>query len=252
MPEGVLGMTADAFLALGVLAGMQHSLEADHLAAVAALVARERTRGAALRHGVAWGIGHAAALLGFCGVVLGVGAAISEATAQNLEALVGVMLVVLGADLLRRLIRERGHCHAHWHAGGARQHAAHPHAGEGGPHAPARYALGRGDLPLRTIGVGMTHGLAGSATLVVIALGADGSKLAFAYVFLFGVGSIVGMGLLSVAISLPLRLSVGRFGRLRGCMQAIVALATIGLGVTVIDANTDELIIRTALKAIGA
>lgn len=246
-------MTAEAILALGLLAGVQHALDADHLAAVAALVARERDLGRALRHGVAWGIGHAATLLAFCGAVLLLGAAISEATAHSLEALVGVILVVLGVDLLRRLVRERVHFHAHLHVCDARHHHAHSGAGEGGPHESARHEHARGHLPLRAIGVGMVHGLAGSAALVMIALeGVGPPKWGFAYILLFGVGSILGMGLLSVAISLPLRLSAGRLSPLRRCTQGIVALTTIGVGLTVITENMDPMIIRTFFKVIGA
>lgn len=245
-------MTAEAILALGLLAGVQHALDADHLAAVAALVARERNLGRALRHGVAWGIGHAAALAAFGGAVLLLGVAISEATAHSLEALVGVILVVLGVDLLRRLVRERMHSHAHLHVCGARHHHAHSDAGESGPHESARHEHAGGHLPLRAVGVGMVHGLAGSAALVMIALeGVGPPKWGFAYILVFGMGSILGMGLLSVAIALPLRLSAGRLRRLRRCTQGIVVLATIGFGLAIIAENMDQMIIRTFFKVTG-
>ncbi|MBS4019777.1 MAG: hypothetical protein KGZ68_16260 [Dechloromonas sp.] len=245
-------MTAEAILVLGLLAGAQHALDADHLAAVAALVARECNLGRALRHGVAWGIGHAATLLAFGGAVLLLGAAISEATAHSLEALVGVILVVLGVDLLRRLVRERVYSHAHLHVCGARHHHAHSDAGESGPHESARHEHAGGHFPLRAVGVGMVHGLAGSAALVMIALeGVGPPKWGFAYILVFGVGSILGMGLLSVAISLPLRLSAGRLSRLRRCTQGIVALATIGYGGIIITENMDPMIIGTFFKEIG-
>lgn len=245
-------MTAEAILALGLLTGMQHAGEPDHLAAVAALVARERNVGRALVYGVAWGIGHAAALLAFCGAVQLLGAAISEATAHSLEALVGVMLAVLGVDLLRRLARERVHSHAHRHVCGARHHHAHSDAEECGPHESTSHEHAGGHLPLRAIGVGMVHGLAGSAALVMIALERVGPpKWGFAYILLFGVGSILGMGLLSVAMSLPLRLSAGRLSRLLRCTQGIVALTTIGFGLKIITENMDQMIIGTFFKATG-
>jgi len=245
-------VTVEAILAFGMLAGVQHALDADHLAAVAALAARERNLGRTFRHGVAWGIGHAAALLAFGGAMLLLGAAISEATAHSLEALVGVILVVLGVDLLQRLVRERVHLHADLHVCGARHHCAPSDAEESGPHESARHANACRHLPLRAIWVGMAHGLAGSAALVMIALeGVGPPKWGFAYILLFGVGSILGMGLLSVAISLPLRLSAGRLSGLRRCTQGVVALTTIGFGLYIIAENMDQMIIRTVFKWMG-
>lgn len=231
-------MTLSAILALGLVFGMHHALEADHLAAVATLAARERSLAGTLRQGVAWGIGHTLTLLAFGGVVLLLGAAIPEQVAHWLEAAVGVMLVALGADVLRRMVLKRVHFHIHHHADGARHFHAHSHQGEPGRHDAELHQHHHLRLPRRAIAVGMVHGLAGSAALVLVALDKLASPLwGAAYVLLFGVGSIIGMALLSVAISLPLHASAARLTVLNRGVQGVIALVTIGLGVRVFLGN---------------
>jgi ABC-type nickel/cobalt efflux system permease component RcnA len=123
------------FLSLGFLMGMSHALEADHLAAMAAMSA-DKTGGRnrmALR-GAFWGTGHTIMLLVLGGLVLIFGYALTEARAARLEFSVGVMLVLLGGNLLWRLARRRVHFHAHFHGDGRVHLHAHSHAGETGPH----------------------------------------------------------------------------------------------------------------------
>lgn len=231
-------MTLPTILALGLVFGMQHALEADHLAAVATLAARERSLAGTLRQGVAWGIGHTLTLLAFGGVVLLLGAAIPEQAAHWLEAAVGAMLVVLGADLLQRMARSKVHFHSHRHDDGARHFHAHSHQGEPGRHDAEPHQHHHLRLPRRAIAVGMVHGLAGSAALVLVALDKLASPLWGAlYVLLFGAGSIAGMALLSVAISLPLHAGAARLTLLHRGVQGVIALITIGLGVRVVLGN---------------
>jgi hypothetical protein len=106
-------MTAFALLLVGLLLGMKHATEADHLAAVATLATRQGSVAKTLRQGVAWGVGHTLTLLAFGGAVLLLGQVISPRLGQGLESDVGIMLVVLGADVLRRLVRDRIHFDFH-------------------------------------------------------------------------------------------------------------------------------------------
>jgi hypothetical protein len=195
-------------LSLGAAFGMMHALEADHLAAVAALAARDRTIGGTLRQGIAWGIGHTLTLLAFGGAMLLLGAVVDDRTAHWLEAAVGVMLVALGTDLLRRLLQD-----------------------DAAAHSAAR-------VPLRAVAVGMMHGLAGSAALVLLALDRTGSPLAgAAYLLMFGLGSIAGMAILSAAISMPLRATAARLATLNRGLQATIAALSVGLGLQVLYSN---------------
>jgi hypothetical protein len=219
-------MTVLSILLVGLLLGMQHATEADHLAAVATLATRQGSLGQAVRQGVAWGVGHSLTLTAFGGAVLLLGQAISPGLEQALETAVGAMLVLLGADVLRRMARDRIHFHVHRHGPQVAHVHAHSHRGDG-PHARSahRHAHPR-RWPLRALAVGMMHGLAGSAALVVLALQAlPTAGLGFGYIALFGLGSIAGMALLSAVVAVPLRLS-SRY--LTGVHRAVTALVGIG------------------------
>ncbi len=218
-------MTALSILVVGLLLGMKHATEADHLAAVATLATREGSLGQTLRQGVAWGIGHTVTLMLFGGAVLGLGGAISTDLEQALETAVGAMLVVLGADVLRRLVRDRIHFHAHRHDARRAHFHAHSHRGDGPHRASAHRHAHPRRWPVRALAVGVMHGLAGSAALVVLTMQTMPSV---------GLGSIGGMALLSIVIAVPLKLSSACLTRAHHVMTAIVGVCTCGLGIAMI------------------
>jgi len=228
-------MTTLSILFVGLLLGMQHATEADHLAAVASLATQQTSLARTLRLGVAWGVGHALTLMLFAGVVLVLGRVISPDLERTLETAVGVMLVGLGGDVLRRLLRDRIHFHVHHHAPATRHVHAHSHRGEG-PHAGSAHSHEHAErLPMRALVVGTMHGLAGSAALVVLSLRAVPSvTLGLSYIALFGVGSMIGMALLSVAIAVPLRATAARLTRLHRWLTASVGVFSCSLGLWVI------------------
>jgi ABC-type nickel/cobalt efflux system permease component RcnA len=193
-------------LFIGFLFGLRHALDADHIAAVAALATRSRNSRETIRMGLAWGVGHALTLFLVCAVVLALDFGFPERVAHTAEFLVGVMLVVLGIDVIRRALRERMHVHAHRHGGGEIHAHVHSHQGEAQHRDSAHTHAHRAWLPRRALLVGLMHGLAGSAALLLLSVGAAGS-LAFGlvYVALFGIGSMAGMAALSLTIALPLR-----------------------------------------------
>lgn len=232
-------MTLAATFTLGFLLGMRHAADADHIAAVATLATRSRSVAQTLLQGVAWGTGHTLTLMLVGGVALVAGAVVPARAAEALELAVGVMLVALGADALLRLRRERIHFHAHHHAGGAAHFHAHSHRGETQPHDASRHdhAHPRG-LAARALLVGTVHGLAGSAALLLAGLEAMRSPLrAFAYIAVFGLGSILGMLLLSAAIAVPLRSSARRLGRAHDALSAAAGMATLVLGCYIVLRN---------------
>jgi len=225
-----------SILFLGLLLGMKHATEADHLAAVATLATRQQSLLQTLKLGVAWGIGHTLTLLVFAGLVLALGQAISPTLEQALETAVGVMLVLLGVDVLRRLARDRIHFHVHRHSSGPVHIHAHSHRGEAGPHAssPHRHAH-PARWPIRALAVGVMHGLAGSAALVVLSLESVPSVgLGLGYIALFGIGSILGMALLSVVMAVPLRLSASYLDRVHRALSALVGAFSAALGASMV------------------
>src|SRR5688572_24493805 len=114
-----------SFLLLGVLLGLRHALEADHLAAVAALATGRRSLGRSVLQGAAWGAGHGLVLLAVGAVCLFLRVTVPESLAQVLEAGVGVMLVALGWGVLRRVVKRRIHVHVHRHDDGTVHLHAH-------------------------------------------------------------------------------------------------------------------------------
>ena len=219
-------------LFLGLLLGMQHALEADHLAAVASLASGNRSKRAILRHGAVWGLGHMLTLSVFAGAVVLSERAVSESLAAWLELAVGVTLILLGASVLYRIVRERVHFHIHRHSGGEVHLHAHSNAQDRGAHRRSAHdhAHPKG-FPLRSLLVGMMHGLAGSAALVVVAATALDSTLeGLVYVLLFGLGSIAGMAFFSAVIAIPLSLTARLLTWANRGLQATIGLATMVLG----------------------
>ena len=154
-------------LGLGFLLGMQHALEADHIAAVSSIAARRSHVGDIVKHGLTWGLGHTLTLFAFAGAAILLGRAIPEGIARPIETAVGLMLVGLGAHVLWRLWRDRVHFHKHGHGDGTIHFHAHSHAGETTPHARTAHVHEHG-FRWRTLLVGLMHGMAGSAALLVL------------------------------------------------------------------------------------
>lgn len=196
-----------SFLFLGFLIGMSHTLEADHLAAVGAMAARETGgKRALVWRGVAWGLGHTITLFALCSLVLIFGFALTEERSAVLEFGVGVMLVLLGADVLRRMRRQRIHFHVHDHGDGRPHLHAHSHADAAVPHGRDPHHHSHSGFSTKALAVGLVHGAAGSAALLALAVAATKDPyVALLYVLVFGAGSIAGMGLLSFVAAWPLQ-----------------------------------------------
>lgn len=201
-------------LFVGFFLGMTHATEADHIAAVATLAARSSDLRTTFRTGVLWGLGHMTMLVLVGGVVLLVGSAIPEHIAATLESLVGFMLIALGIDVLWRARNQRAPALVHGHA--------HPHAGEG-------------SRRWRPFVVGLVHGMAGSAALVVLAAGAAHEPAAgLAYVLLFGFGSVFGMAFVSLAMALPLHYAARRLPRIAAWIGVATGILSCVIGALVL------------------
>ncbi len=220
-----------SILALGLLIGLRHAFEAEHLAAVASLATRSRSLREGALLGAAWGLGHTLTLFVVGGAGLLMGETLPPAWARNLEFAVGLMLLALGADVIRRARRQRLHVHVHDHGDGLRHVHAHrhePEPAEGHQHA-------HNGLPRRAVAVGLMHGLAGSAALLLLTLQTTGSvAVGLAYIGLFGIGSVIGMAALSVVVALPMRASAGRLARWHGRLELVLGCLTFGIGFRVL------------------
>ena len=220
-----------SILLFGLLLGMRHAVEADHLAAVASMSAGTRDRLSTVLRGATWGLGHTISLLVVGGLTLGLGLALPDT--PWFERAVGLMLIVLGANVFLRMRRARIHVHVHSHDDGLVHLHAHRHEA-GTRHAHAhRHAHRRFDV--KAVCVGMVHGLAGSAALLLLIASAMTSPwVGFAYIAVFGVGSIIGMAALSAVIAVPLTFSARRLARAHVAFEIAVAAGTIVLGATML------------------
>jgi ABC-type nickel/cobalt efflux system permease component RcnA len=199
-------------LALGLVVGIRHAVEADHVAAVSTIVSQRNGWLASSWIGGLWGVGHSAAVLAIGAVVLLTQVRVPVGLERGLELGVGVMLVGLGIAALYGYRARRGtpaasHRHTHgWRAGG------------------------RGALL-----VGLVHGLAGSGALTALVLSSVSStQLGLLYILLFGIGSTAAMIAMSALISLPARYAAGRFERAGDKVHAIAGALTLLIGVFLI------------------
>jgi hypothetical protein len=224
-------------LGLGFLLGMQHALEADHIAAVSSIAARRSHVGDIVKHGLTWGLGHTLTLFVFAGAAILLGRAIPDHLARPLETAVGIMLVGLGAHVLWRLWRDRVHFHRHGHGDGTVHLHVHSHAGETAPHRASVHRHEHG-FRWRTLLVGLMHGMAGSAALLMLTVSqASGPAVGLGYVALFGIGSMIGMGALSTVIAVPLAVSARWLTWANRGLQGAVGIVTVAIGVHTIVEN---------------
>jgi len=230
-------------LSLGFVLGMRHALEADHAAAVASLALRNSSMSHTLKQGLAWGMGHTITLLAFSSVVLLLGSVVPARFAQGLECGVGLMLVGLGLDVIRRLRQEQVHFHVHQHPDRPPHVHAHSHKGEARPTTALHEHPHPHGFPYRALLVGLMHGMAGSAALILLTLHtAISPGQAVGYILVFGLGSTLGMGLLSLVMAIPLWYSSHSLTRIHRGLQTCVGIGTTFLGLAVIYQNTGWLL----------
>lgn len=226
--------SAFAVLGWGFTIGLKHAVEADHLAAVSTIVTERKSLfGSAIVGGI-WGLGHTISLMMVGAIVIFLNLQVEEnsTTEKLLEFCVGIMLVLLGLNVLRKLF-QGGTIHTHAHKHGSHEHI-HPHLHEAGETNEPNTHHGFSLSP-RALVIGMIHGLAGSAGLMLAVLPTIESRpLAFIYIAVFGIGSIVGMMLMSLLVGLPFTLTALKLKNLNLILQSIAGLASIVLGFYII------------------
>jgi len=228
-------------LLVAFVLGLKHSTEADHIAAVSTLVTDTHgaQRGALV--GAFWGLGHLLTLFLAGATLILLHLRVSSRVEWSLEFVVALVLIGLGIRTLRRAFRGQYHFHRHEHGGRVHAHI-HFHAAEGagaergqeahagghhGVPGPARQAQGRGLGPMF---VGMAHGLAGTAGLMLLILATIPSRLfGVAYLLIFAFGALVGMAGFGALLGAPLGRAAERLGWLRAARLA-AGTASCGLG----------------------
>jgi hypothetical protein len=193
-----------AVLGLGFILGLKHATDPDHVVAVTTFLGKERQLRRACGIGLFWGLGHTIALSIAGLVVIGLKIPISKWLADRLELVVAAMLIILGARLISTV-------HTRWHE--------HHHD------------FGWRRLGLRPMLVGIVHGTAGSAALTLLVLSTMSSTInGLLYVLIFGVGSMLGMLVISLILSLPIRLAGERMAAAIRPLQMSTGVLSCGFG----------------------
>jgi ABC-type nickel/cobalt efflux system permease component RcnA len=227
-----------ALLALGLVFGLKHATEVDHVVAVSTIVSEHRSVLRSAFVGGWWGVGHSASLIIVGVLVLVFRVAIPPRVANWLEFGVALMIIALGVLAITRVLRKRADIHLHRHSHDGQSHV-HVHFHEHGTEhanavaeaspAPHSHAIAR--IGFKPLLVGAMHGLAGSAALTLLVLTQIQSiSLGLLYLGLFGLGSTAGMLLMSGLIGLPFALSGRRLTSINYGLQAAAGTLSIAFG----------------------
>jgi ABC-type nickel/cobalt efflux system permease component RcnA len=197
------GATLLAVTGVAIVLGLRHATDPDHLAAVTTLIAsgRDRTKRLAARLGLAWGLGHATSLFAFGLPIVLFKAYLPEPVQRGAETAVGFLIIALAVWLLVRWRRGLFHIHPHEHEAGTHVHI-HGHAQEA--RHEHRHTV-RARSPLQAFGIGLVHGMGGSAGVGVLLLAAIHDRLvAVAALGLFAFFTAISMAVLSTGLGLTL------------------------------------------------
>jgi high-affinity nickel-transport protein len=236
-----------ATIAIGFVLGIRHATDPDHVIAVSTITSREQSVKKAALIGVVWGIGHTLTLVAVGAAIVLFRVTMPARIGPALELVVALMLVILGISNLRATWPQL-HLHAsdgegapRYHAHGDYVHAhshahAHPH-----PHDPDRTPLRVFDRWMssfagypffRPLLVGIVHGLAGSAAIALLVMSSIPSpQWAFASLAVFGVGTIMGMVMITIAMASTLNYGRSLFDRNGRQLQLACGVISIGFGV---------------------
>ncbi len=221
---------------------MQHATEADHVAAVSSIASRKSGIRAISVHGLFWGVGHTLTLLLVGGTCLVLRTSMPDNIAARLEFVVGVMLIGLGLHVLYRVWTDRTHLHSHRHGDGGLHFDAHCHEAGTAPHPQSAHAhIHLEHLPWRTLVVGLVHGMAGSAALVVLtAATLESPWWGVAYILTFGLGTTAGMALLSAIIAAPITLTARSLTFANRTLQIVIGFLTCIVGVRILIETSQQ------------
>jgi len=216
-------------LGFGLVLGLRHALDPDHVAAVSTIVSESKSLRRSSLVGTFWGLGHTVSLL-LAGIfVIALKFQISPRLALWMEFVVALMLIGLGARALLKSVRGfKVHVHQHSHDGTEHVHVHVHRPGEPYRHRH-RHLIKLGARPFV---IGMVHGMAGSAALMILVLATLPSAIAgLVYIAVFGVGSVGGMLLMSSLISLPFVFTAKRFSAVGSGLQFVAGSASLAFGV---------------------
>ena len=204
-------------LFVGMLLGIKHAFDTDHILAVSTMILKHKSPYKAALIGTFWGIGHTTTLFITGLIVLILKIHIPETVNLLLEFCVGLMLVFLGIKTL--FSREIIHMHQHFHHDIEHIHY-HDHGKKPNNHQHHKSFL-----------IGAVHGLAGSGALTILVLSTIRNIFeGIYYILLFGLGSVIGMTLVSTILGLPLLYSQKKLPKAEIYLKYFTGFLSIAFG----------------------
>ncbi len=219
---------------LGFVLGLRHAFDPDHVIAMSTIVTAEPSWRRSSLIGSFWGLGHATSLLTLGGLIVALRINITELAASRLEIGVSVMLVGLGIYAIRSAragFRLHAHKHSHEGApGGEKKEHVHLHVHA--PHAqPVHLHVHPIRFGLRPYAIGLVHGIAGSGGLALLVMAtARTATEGLLYMAALALGALVGMGILSGLLALPLTALRTRYETLHLRFQFASGLCSVAFG----------------------
>jgi high-affinity nickel-transport protein len=218
-------LTLLSIILFGFFIGMRHATDTDHVVAVTTFVSRERSVKSAALIGMIWGVGHSLTVVGVGAAIVLFGLVIPPKLGMSLEFGVALMLIVLGLVNLRSVFRWA------WGTppGGAVSES--PTEVHLRTWLDKRFGKLSSRQMMRPFIVGIVHGLAGSASLALLALPLiQKAGWALAYLLVFGFGTIAGMMLITAAIAWPCASFASRSVNLSRRLAAASGMLSLGFG----------------------
>ena len=200
-------------LGSGLILGLKHAVEADHVAALSTIASQSRSLKKSARMGASWGLGHSTSLFALGLLILGLKISIPKNVALSFEIISGFVLVLLGLNVIRKLISGKLHRHEHMHEDGQTHSHFHKHGSiRSHIHTHQSFALG------------VLHGVAGTGALSVLALtSVDSFTEGVLFMIVLSIGTIVGMMTMGALISLPLKFA-GKFANTVGMLAGLASI----------------------------
>ena len=233
-----MDLESGAFVAfvLGLLLGLRHATDADHVVAVSTIVSEYRNAWRGIWVGASWGLGHTTPLLVLGIVILLLKESFLdryEDVAPIFEFGVGLMLIFLGVQVFCNLRRGRLHVHQHTHDDHPHLHvhATHEAAADAGvEESYSFFQPGKPFFRMKSYVIGVVHGLAGSAAVMLLLLPKISSFwVGIGFLLLFGVGTILSMGIITVGLGVPFAIS-GNFERMNRAVARVAGTASLLFG----------------------
>ena len=239
METSIVPVGIFALMGLGLVFGLKHATEIDHVVAVSTVVSEHRSVWRSALVGALWGAGHTLSLVVVGVIVLVFRVAVPQSVASWLEFGVALMIIGLGVLTVTRVLRKRSDVHVHRHSHDGESHVhihfhehGTDHANAASSHsARATHSHAISKLGLKPLVVGAVHGLAGSAALSLLVLTQVPSvSLGLVYLGVFGLGSTAGMVLMSGLIGLPFALSGHRLSGVSSGLQTVAGALSVAFG----------------------